>query len=88
MGRVSVHGSGAEVPQKTLGECHAVPSLGGGGHRVKQDLVSALEELLVLGGGSHAHSTSPGSAHLLSIDARAEREGFPGQALQVAGEDG
>lgn len=38
-----------------------------------------------VGGGSHAHSTWP---RPLSVEAWAERKGFPGQAPWVAGEDG
>ena len=43
---------------------------------------------MALRGASHTHSTSPDSAHPLSIDARAEREGFPGESLKTGGEDG
>lgn len=56
--------------------------------QVKENLFSALEELLVLKGASNTHRTSPDSAHPLSTDTWAERESFPGEVFKVGGEDG
>lgn len=74
-----------KVPQNTPGSvgrhCLIVMLCQVGRLQAKDDLVSALEELLSLRGASHTHSTSPNSTHPHSVDAGGEREGFPGEAL-------